>query len=57
MAIAGIHWHDYGKAARPGRKIGHATLTAGTSSELAASARLVAEIAGGKFPALLNSMF
>lgn len=23
------HWHDYGKAARPGRKVGHATLRAG----------------------------
>ncbi len=56
LAIAGVHWHDYDKAARPGRKIGHATLTAGTSSELAANARLVAEIAGGKFPVLLNSI-
>jgi 5-(carboxyamino)imidazole ribonucleotide synthase len=22
----GIHWHDYGKSARPGRKLGHLTL-------------------------------
>ena len=22
----GLHWHDYGKAARPGRKLGHMTL-------------------------------
>jgi 5-(carboxyamino)imidazole ribonucleotide synthase len=22
----GLHWHDYGKAARPGRKLGHLTL-------------------------------
>jgi 5-(carboxyamino)imidazole ribonucleotide synthase len=24
---AGLHWHDYGKSARPGRKLGHLTLT------------------------------
>ena len=57
LAIPGVHWHDYGKAARPGRKIGHATLTAGTLFELAANARLVAAVAGGKFPVLLNSIF
>jgi 5-(carboxyamino)imidazole ribonucleotide synthase len=57
LAIPGVHWHDYGKAARPGRKIGHATLTAATPSELAANSRLVAEAAGGKFPALLKSIF
>lgn len=27
LACRGLHWHDYGKAARPGRKVGHATLT------------------------------
>jgi 5-(carboxyamino)imidazole ribonucleotide synthase len=57
LAIPGVHWHDYGKAARPGRKIGHATLTAATPSELAANARLVAEAAGGNFPALLKLIF
>jgi 5-(carboxyamino)imidazole ribonucleotide synthase len=29
------HWHDYGKQARPGRKVGHATLCAPTSAALA----------------------
>ena len=29
------HWHDYGKLSRSGRKVGHATLRANTSSELA----------------------
>ncbi len=24
---AGLHWHDYGKTARPGRKLGHLTVT------------------------------
>lgn len=28
LAIPGAHFHDYGKAARPGRKVGHITLTA-----------------------------
>jgi 5-(carboxyamino)imidazole ribonucleotide synthase len=29
------HWHDYGKAPRAGRKVGHATLRADTSAQLA----------------------
>ncbi|MGH8191567.1 MAG: 5-(carboxyamino)imidazole ribonucleotide synthase [Rhodanobacteraceae bacterium] len=28
IAIPGAHWHDYGKAPRPGRKVGHATVCA-----------------------------
>ena len=28
LAVPGAHWHDYGKAARAGRKVGHATLRA-----------------------------
>jgi 5-(carboxyamino)imidazole ribonucleotide synthase len=28
------HWHDYGKSARPGRKVGHATFRADTAAEL-----------------------
>jgi 5-(carboxyamino)imidazole ribonucleotide synthase len=31
---AGGHWHDYGKAPRAGRKVGHATLRAETHAEL-----------------------
>ena len=26
LAIPGAHFHDYGKSARPGRKVGHCTL-------------------------------
>lgn len=26
LAEAGIHWHDYGKSPRPGRKLGHVTI-------------------------------
>jgi 5-(carboxyamino)imidazole ribonucleotide synthase len=32
---AGGHWHDYGKAPRDGRKVGHATLRADVPAELA----------------------
>lgn len=35
LAEAGGHWHDYGKSARPGRKVGHATLRADSAAELA----------------------
>ena len=39
-AVPGAHLHDYGKAPRPGRKLGHVTVTAPDDDELAA--RLVA---------------
>ncbi|KAF1709273.1 5-(carboxyamino)imidazole ribonucleotide synthase [Pseudoxanthomonas kalamensis DSM 18571] len=35
LALPGGHWHDYGKSPRAGRKVGHATLRAGTAGELA----------------------
>ncbi len=28
LNVPGLHWHDYGKSARAGRKVGHATITA-----------------------------
>jgi 5-(carboxyamino)imidazole ribonucleotide synthase len=28
LAMPGLHWHDYGKTERPGRKLGHVTLVA-----------------------------
>ena len=56
LSIPGVHWHDYGKEARPGRKIGHATLTADSMPELAAKARRMAAMLGGEFPTLLNSV-
>jgi 5-(carboxyamino)imidazole ribonucleotide synthase len=40
LSVPGAHLHRYGKAARPGRKLGHVTVTAGDDDELAA--RLVA---------------
>lgn len=35
LAEACGHWHDYGKSPREGRKVGHATLRADSSDELA----------------------
>ena len=37
----GGHWHDYGKAPREGRKVGHATLRADSAEGLAAALRRV----------------
>jgi len=31
LAVSGLHWHDYGKSARPGRKLGHITLVDSSS--------------------------
>jgi 5-(carboxyamino)imidazole ribonucleotide synthase len=40
------HWHDYGKQARPGRKVGHATLCAPDAKELAARLTELADALG-----------
>ena len=42
-ALAGVHWHDYHKTARAGRKIGHVTVTAESQTGLRARA---AQLAG-----------
>jgi 5-(carboxyamino)imidazole ribonucleotide synthase len=31
LAQAGVHWHDYGKSPRPGRKLGHVTICDNTT--------------------------
>lgn len=36
LAMADGHWHDYGKEARPGRKVGHATICASDAGSLRA---------------------
>jgi 5-(carboxyamino)imidazole ribonucleotide synthase len=36
LAVPGVHLHDYGKTARPGRKVGHATLRVDDSNILQA---------------------
>ena len=39
LGVSGAHVHLYGKAARPGRKLGHVTVTAGTTERALALAR------------------
>ena len=56
LSVPGLCWHDYGKAARPGRKVGHATLTAGGMGELEQRAREVAALAGGAVLELLEEL-
>lgn len=41
LAIPGAHFHHYGKAERPGRKIGHVTVIAETPESLAAAVERV----------------
>jgi len=36
LALAGVHWHDYGKSPRAGRKVGHCTAVAADAAGLAA---------------------
>ncbi|HET6631095.1 MAG TPA: 5-(carboxyamino)imidazole ribonucleotide synthase [Rhodanobacteraceae bacterium] len=43
LALPDAHWHDYGKAARPGRKLGHATLRAADADSLRARVRQAAQ--------------
>lgn len=44
LGEAGGHWHDYGKEARAGRKVGHATLRADSPDELAATLQRVGAV-------------
>ncbi len=44
FTIPGAHPHFYGKAAGPRRKVGHVTLTAGTTAALAERTRQLAEV-------------
>jgi 5-(carboxyamino)imidazole ribonucleotide synthase len=47
LALPGTHLHLYGKAsARPGRKMGHLTVTAGSAAEADATARAAADRLG-----------
>ena len=39
---AGVHWHDYGKSPRPGRKLGHATVCADDHATLLQRAEALA---------------
>ncbi|MBA3581946.1 MAG: 5-(carboxyamino)imidazole ribonucleotide synthase [Gammaproteobacteria bacterium] len=44
LRISGCHFHDYGKAPRPGRKLGHATLRASTPAKLQEKIAAIKEI-------------
>jgi 5-(carboxyamino)imidazole ribonucleotide synthase len=46
LVEAGGHWHDYGKSARAGRKVGHATICADDAKDLAASLTRIGEALG-----------
>jgi len=41
LALPGVHYHDYGKAPRPGRKLGHCTVVATTAVARDATLRKV----------------
>ena len=44
LSVPGAHFHDYGKAARAGRKLGHITITGGDPVELASRVRALRAI-------------
>ncbi|HEX5305444.1 MAG TPA: 5-(carboxyamino)imidazole ribonucleotide synthase [Dyella sp.] len=44
------HWHDYGKQARPGRKVGHATVCAPDAATLLERAEALAQVIGWEQP-------
>jgi len=46
LSTPGGHWHDYGKQARDGRKVGHATLRADEAEALAQRLADVGEALG-----------
>jgi len=56
LSNPGLHWHEYGKQARPGRKIGHATLTAAGQEELLQLGRQIASELGGNWLALMDQL-
>ncbi len=53
LAVPGLRWHDYGKAPRPGRKLGHATLIADTREELAERVAQLRALLPARFGSLL----
>ncbi len=46
LAEGHTHWHDYGKSARDGRKVGHATICADSTSQLRERLAAVAQAIG-----------
>lgn len=52
LEIPGLHLHDYGKEPRPGRKVGHCTIVAGTSSARDRLVRRILRLCYPQLPAL-----
>jgi 5-(carboxyamino)imidazole ribonucleotide synthase len=50
LAVDGAHFHDYGKVARPGRKLGHATVCGETGEAVRAGLNKLLELAGATKP-------
>lgn len=46
LSVAGAHLHHYGKSPRPGRKVGHITVTADSAEELAEREARLQQILG-----------
>jgi 5-(carboxyamino)imidazole ribonucleotide synthase len=51
LAIPGAHFHDYGKAPRPGRKVGHITITGDDEHEVRARMAQLVGLPGTDVPA------
>jgi len=51
LTVPGAHLHDYAKAPRPGRKVGHVTITAADADELQARVARLAGLPGVDVPA------
>jgi 5-(carboxyamino)imidazole ribonucleotide synthase len=50
LAVPGLHLHDYAKAPRPGRKLGHCTLVAATAAERNRRTRALLQALALKLP-------
>ena len=51
LTIPGAHLHDYAKAPRPGRKVGHVTITAPDAGDLRARVARLVGLPGVDVPA------
>lgn len=54
LSVPGLAWHDYGKQARPGRKLGHATLLAADRAALDEVVRIMRPLLDAQTASLLT---
>ncbi len=54
LRVPGLRWHDYGKSARPGRKVGHATLVAEDRRDLEAGLVGIVDLVDDQTASLLK---